>query len=284
MPEADDRVAAIAGSFDAAYRAAVTGADAYRGVRAALRRDGPTLRLGNRFVPLAGFREIAFFAVGSAASSLALATAAALGERLTQGFAVGPEALPPQVPFRSTAVPLRRSPRDGGASVAATALELAGELTESDLLITLLSAGSLFALAEAPEGLGAAAWGELLGEIRNRGATAAELARVVRVVGAGVVGGALAAATPATILTLVVARGDGAALVGGGPTWPVTRTEREEVRALVTRLDLRDAWPASLARRLDPGLATRPNPPRPVIVAEPPDALREASAVLAGRR
>ncbi len=34
-----------------AFRAAVTAADAYHAVRLALRREGGTLRVGNRFVP-----------------------------------------------------------------------------------------------------------------------------------------------------------------------------------------------------------------------------------------
>jgi glycerate-2-kinase len=286
VPEPDDRLAVFVGMFDAAYRAGVSGADAYRGVRGGLRRDGPTVRLGNRFVALAGFREIAFLAVGSAATSCALATVAALDERVTQGFVAGPETLPPEVPFRSERVTLRHSFGEAGASSAGPALELAGGLAASDLLIALLSPGALLALADPPEGIGTAAWAELLGELRSRGATAAELARVVRVVGGGAVGGALSAVTPATVLTLVVSRGDGASLVAGGPTWPIARSEREEVRALVDRLGMHDNWPTTLARRLDPGISARSvaTPPRPVVVAEPPDALREASAALAERR
>jgi glycerate-2-kinase len=286
VPEADDRLAGFVGMFDAAYRAGVQGADAYRGVRAALRRQGPTVRLGNRFLPIASFREIGFLAVGSAATSLALGTVAALGERATQGFVAGPEPLPPEVPFRSTQVVARRAFRDAGEGVSPTALEMASGLDASDLLIVLLSSGALLALAEPPEGLGAGAWADGLAQLRSKGASAPELARFVRVVGGGAIGGALAAATSATVVTLVVSRGEPASLVAGGPTWPVTRGEREEVRALVERWGVKEAFGPTLARRVDPGASSLPTKPpsRPVIVAEPPDALRDASQALAERR
>ncbi|MCI4320107.1 MAG: DUF4147 domain-containing protein [Thermoplasmata archaeon] len=286
MPEADDRLAGFVGMFDAAFRAAVSGADAYRGVRSALRRQGPTVRLGNRFLPVAQFREIAFLAVGSAATSLALGTVAALDERVTQGFVAGPEPLPPEVPFRSTRVVARQAFREAGDGVAATALEMAGGLEASDLLLVLLSSGALLALADPLEGVGAAAWADGLTHLRAKGASAHELARFVRVVAGGAVGGALAAATPATVVTLVVSRGEPASLVAGGPTWPIARSEREEVRALVARLGVQELFGPTLARRVDPSASALagPSPNRPVIVAEPPDALREASQTLAERR
>ncbi|HEY6238199.1 MAG TPA: hypothetical protein VIZ68_03315, partial [Thermoplasmata archaeon] len=72
-------------------RAAVTGADAYRLTRAAVRRDEGTLRIGNRFVATRRYREVAFVALGRAAISQALAVNEGLGELLTQGYVACPD-------------------------------------------------------------------------------------------------------------------------------------------------------------------------------------------------
>src|SRR5208282_1540846 len=68
------------------YRAAVAGADVYRFLRIALRRERGILRVGNRFVADGRYREVAFVAVGHAANSMALAALDVFGERLTQGY------------------------------------------------------------------------------------------------------------------------------------------------------------------------------------------------------
>ena len=74
-----------------AFQAAVTAADAYRSVRAALRREEGVLRVGNRFVADWRYRQVAFVAIGNAANSMALGALHAVGDRLTQGFLAGPE-------------------------------------------------------------------------------------------------------------------------------------------------------------------------------------------------
>ena len=130
-----------------AFRGAVTSADAYRATRAAVRLEGDTLRIGNRFVPVARYREIAFIAAGNAATSQALAVVRGLGSRLTQGFVAGPEAAPPEIPFRSVRVPRGLPGTREGTEAAGLALELAGGLGAGDLLIVLLSGGAAGALA-----------------------------------------------------------------------------------------------------------------------------------------
>jgi glycerate-2-kinase len=273
-------------AFEAAYRGAVTGADAYRGVRFALRRDGAVLRLGNRFVRLEHVRDVAFVAVGSAATSLALGAVAALDERITQGLVAGPDPVPDEVPFRSLRISPRRSPRDATGEAGSTLLELAGELTDVDLLLVLLSPGALFDLALPPAGVTADDWGAWIEELHRSGATSAEIARFVRVVGSGAVGGALAARTRAHVTTLVVARSDGGALVGGGPTWPVAPRERDTVRAFCARYGLLTRFPRPVRAALEPGStpAIPAHVHRPVVICDPAEAMREASSALAERR
>ncbi len=263
-----------------AYRAAVTAADAYHAVRLALRREGGTLRVGNRFVPDGRYREIAFVAVGNAANSMALGALHAVGNRLTQGFLAGPEPVPAEIPFRGT----RIGPGFPGAAeapeVVDATLEIARDLTEQDLLLVLLSPGALRALATPPAGMAAEDFAGVLRTAYERGATGREIGRLARVLGTGAVGGRIGLATPrADVATLVVERGDGATVLGGGPTRVVEPTERSEARAIAGRLGLEGAVdPAAWEPPADLG----PRPPvprvaRPVVVAAPSDALRAAA-------
>lgn len=271
--------------FATIYRSAVTGADAYQATRTAVRRTGETLRLGNRFVRFSRYREIAFLALGGAAISQALAVSAALGDSLTQGFVVAPDPLPPEVPFRHRQTP---TGLPGDATTCHEAFELVQGLGEKDLLLLLLSAGSLGYLATAPDGVPTDEWVGWLGRLAAAGATGRELGRIARVTGGGAVGGRLAAASRADVVALVVDRGDGADLIGGGPTLPVTRSERVAARAVIGRLPGLAPASAALRRTLDPATDPVDGRPgagvRPVAVTAPADALREIGDAVAQKR
>lgn len=271
-----------------AFRAAIGGADAYRTTRAALRRDGPTVRVGNRFVPLARYREVAFLALGRAAVSQALAVHAALGEAITQGYVAAPDPLPAQVPFRSLRAPTGWPGEPAALAGAAAAVELAAGLDERDLLLVLLSPGALAYLASPPAGWGGAAWSRWLKELSEAGASGSEVERVARLLSDGPVGGGLTGAGTAEVDTLLVDRGDGPVLLGGGPTIAPSPEERVAARATLDRTGrLSVLAPAERAR-----LAPDPSRPsggragvqRPVVVTSPADALREAGDALGGKR
>ncbi|MCI4361831.1 MAG: DUF4147 domain-containing protein [Thermoplasmata archaeon] len=271
-----------------AFRAAVEGADAYHGVRSALRRDGAVVRLGNRFVSLAKYREVAFVSLGHAAVSAAYGAHDALGPLLTQGFVAGPNPLPPEIPFRATKVPPGRPGEPGAAAVLADVLELAGGLGERDLLLLFVTPGASVSLAAPPPGFDASAWNHWLGTLAVAGATARDQAQVVRALGTGGVGGGVARAVPgADVVSLVVERGDGGVLVGGGPASAVLPAERVEARAVLERLGLLASLPAAARDTLAPdhslpsGLG--PNVRRPVAVSGPSDALRAAGDAISAR-
>jgi len=275
-PKGPDPIQAIA------FRAAVTSADAYRSVRLALRRESGTLRIGNRFVTDGRYRQVAFVAFGNAANSMTLAALHAVGDRLTQGFLAGPEAVAHEIPFRGTTI----SPGWGGApeaaSLVAATAELAGGLSEQDLFLVLLSGSATRALARPPSGMTEEEFDRFLQEAYARGATGAEVGLLVRVLADGGVGGRLVGAAPrADVATLIVDRGDGPARLGGGPMHPVRPAEREETRTLLGRLGLADALPPPVRSALAPGNGTAVTVPervaRPVVVASPSDALRAAA-------
>ena len=275
-PKGPDPIQAIA------FRAAVTSADAYRSVRLALRRESGTMRIGNRFVTDGRYRQVAFVAFGNAANSMALAALHAVGDRLTQGFLAGPEPVAREIPFRGTLL----GPGWGGAPEAASLVaatdELAGGLSEQDLLLVLLSGGATRALTRPPSGMTEEDFGNFLREAYTRGATGGEVGLLLRVLAEGGVGGRLLGVAPhADVATLIVDRGDGPARLGGGPMHPVRPAEREEARALLGRLGLIDALPppirAALGARDGTPMALPERVAHPVVVASPSDALRAAA-------
>ncbi|HEV8050267.1 MAG TPA: DUF4147 domain-containing protein [Thermoplasmata archaeon] len=271
-----------------AFRAAVEGADAYHGVRSALRRDGPTVRLGNRFAPIARFREIAFVALGHAAVSAAFGAHDALGSALTQGYVAGPNPVPPEIPFRGTLVAPGRPGSAGAVAALADVLELAQGLSEKDLLVLLVTPGAVVTLAAPPAGFDPSAWSSWLTDLRSAGATAMEIAGVVRVLGQGGVGGRLAeAAGAAEVLPLVVDRGEGGVRVGGGPTVAIAPEERVAARAALERVGKFAGLPPAARAALapDPSTPLRSSRKlhRPVAVAGPAEALRSAGDAITTR-
>jgi hypothetical protein len=263
-----------------AFRAAVTAADAYHAVRLAVRREAGTLRVGNRFVPDGRYREVAFLALGNAANSMALGALHAIGDRLTQGFLAGPDPVLPELPFRGVEVSLGWPGDPAASAVVTAAKEIAGGLTEQDLLLVLLSPGALRVLAEPPEGMTPEQFSGLLEQAYTRGATGREVGLIARVLGTGGVGGRLASFAPrADVATLLVDRGDGPTVLGGGPMQPVSTAEQAEVTALLARLQLADDLPAGGrdALRGEPSTPVAGRTARPVVVTGPADALRAAS-------
>lgn len=262
--------------FETAFRTAIEGADAYRAVRAGLRLHDDILRIGNRFVRIDRFREIAFVALGNAAGVMGLAAQEMLGERLTQGFAAGAAPAPETLQFRSLVVPDAWPGSAPAVSALASAVELAGDLHGEDLLVLLLSPGALAVTAGPPTGWGPGPWRELLQQVAQRSGPV-DAARVARVLGTGAVGGRLGlVAREPTVVTLVVDRGEGPEWVGGGPTVPLRPEEVPGARDLV---------PATAAGTVprDLPVPMGPRVHRPVVVTGPADAIEAAGNLLAGQ-
>jgi hypothetical protein len=273
----------------AAYRGAIAGADAYRAVRQAVRIEGDLLRIGNRFVTIDQYKEIGFVAAGNAAVSQALGLNDALGPRLTQGFLATPLVPPTQLPFQFRMLPPELPGQAGADKVVGAMDELARGLGAKDLLIVLLSAGSLGALSLAPPSIGDAAWRSWLNRLLDAGATGGELGAIARVLSDGLVGGRLAAAAGgAEVVTLIIDHGEGGVAVGGGPTRAVTPAERTAARSVLERVGAFEGLDATLRSRLAPGTTSLPALPltvgRPVVVANPAEGLAGAADAVGERK
>jgi glycerate-2-kinase len=262
--------------FETAFRNGIEGADAYRAVRAGLRLHDDILRIGNRFVPVDRFREIAFVALGNAAGAMALAAQQMLGERLTQGFSASAVAVPDTLQFQSVQVPDPWPGSPPAAAALANVLELVGDLHAEDLLLLLLSPGAFSITAGPPSGWDPGAWRELLQRVASRSGPV-DAVRVSRVLGTGAVGGRLGVTVrEPTVATLVIDRGEGAEWVGGGPTIPLRPEEISAARSLAP-----EAAPAWVIQ--DPGPAIGRNVQRPVVITGPADAVEAAGNQLAGQ-
>ncbi len=266
--------------FDRAYQGAVTGADAYRTVRGAVRLHGQVLRIGNRFVDVNPFREIAFLAIGRAAVSCGFALVDALGDRLTQGYLAGPDEVPERIPFLHRRTTSEAIGTPDAVPVVESALELAGGLSEKDLLIVAISPGALGLLSLPPAGVGNEAYRDLLQQLRSAGASGPDTERFVRATAGGLAGGRLvAAARSARVVPLLLDRGGATLAAGGGPTTPVGKEEVTAARALLDRLGLPGAGGPEIRRALE-AEPVRATPVRPVQVAGPADALQGAGDAL----
>jgi Domain of unknown function (DUF4147) len=267
--------------YRTALQAAVTAADAYRSVRMALRREEGVVRVGNRFVADPRYRQVAFVALGNAAASMALAALHVFGDRLTQGYLAGPDPIPDELPFRSVKVPPGLPGFVGAAPVVQAATEIAEGLGPHDLLLLFVSPGALRCLCLPPPGVTAEEFARLLGTAASSGASGREVGLLARTLGVGGVGGRLAtAAREVDLATLIVDRGDGPGLVGGGPVDPVTTAERAEARLVLDRCGLSPMLSVHLQERLAPGEDVPAVPTRvarPVVVAAPADGLRAAA-------
>ena len=272
-----------------AYQAAVSAADAYRGIRQALKVEEDLLRIGNRFVPLERYREVAFVSLGVAAGSMALAALHTLGDSLTTGFVAGPLPSLEEVPFQRIEIPLELPGVPRAEEVVRGITEIAETLRDDQLFLLLLSPGALAALAVPPAGSTPQEFRELLERARALGASGQEIDRIARVLGAGGVGGGLGRlARHADLATFVAERGEGALLLGGGPVHPITSLERQETRELLRRLGVAPHLSPTYAARVEPGAAVGNDGPfpvhRPVYVARPSDALEGAGDALFERK
>jgi hypothetical protein len=272
-----------------AYRGAVTAADGYRTTRLALRVEGDTLRIGNRFVPIGRYRQVSFLALGNAANSQSLAALHTFRDRLTQGLIVGPIEPEAELPFRSIRITPGWPDRPEAEGVVRAAEEMGAELSEEDLFLLLLSPGALLGLTVPPESVGAGAWDDFLASAAEHGASGRELALLVRLLGTGGIGGRLAGISArAEIVSFVIDRGDGPAVLGGGPVYPISRDERVEGRAILERLGLSAALPPPTLDALSPDSSRSVGAPRnvrrPLLVTSPSDAVGGAGDALFDRK
>src|SRR2546428_5818128 len=151
-----------------------------------------------------------------------------------------------------------------GLQAARHVLQLASPLDEDDLLTVLLSGGASSPLPLPAEGLTLADKQRTTQLLLRSGATIAEVNAVRKHLSA-IKGGRLAAATPASVLTLILSDvgGDDLGVIGSGPTAPDRTTFLDAVR-IVRHYGLWGRLPVAVRIHLVEGLAGgRDETPKP---------------------
>jgi glycerate 2-kinase len=221
-------------------------------------------------VSVAGLRHrvargrLVVIAAGKAASSMAAAAEAALGDALTEGLAVdtAPGARLRRVRLRLAGHPI---PDERGLAAAAEVESLAAGLRSEDLLIFLLSGGAS-ALVPAPvAGVSLADKAGVTSRLLRAGATIHEMNTVRKHLSRLKGGGLARIASPARVACLALSDvvGDDLSTIGSGPTVPDPTTYSQALDVLRRRRIL-DEVPEPARRHLEAGArGDRPETPKP---------------------
>jgi glycerate 2-kinase len=202
---------------------------------------------------------------GKASVPMAQAVRAVLRGRLDSVFVVSPSPVSGRaksgivVAEAGHPIPDRR-----GLEAARHVLQIASSLDRDDLLIVLLSGGASSLLPLPDKGLTLADEQRTTQLLLRSGATIAEINTVRKHLSA-IKGGRLAAATPASVLTLILSDvgGDDPGVIGSGPTAADRTTFLDAVR-VVRRYALWDRLPVAVRSHLVEGLAgERDETPKP---------------------
>jgi len=217
------------------FRAALQAADPYRAVLDHLTFDGRVLKVGiqkpgikkpgnkrsgTRRYDLAAFDRVQVIGAGKASAAMARAVERLLGRRISGGFINVPDGVaqsPRRIQLHSCGHPI---PDERGVEGACRILEIAHAAGPRDLLIALISGGASALLPAPAPPLTLAGKQELTRQLLACGATIHEL-NTVRKHLSLIKGGQLAqAASPATVITLMLSDvvGDDPEIIGSGPT------------------------------------------------------------------
>jgi hydroxypyruvate reductase len=245
-------------------QAALDAVDPYWAVRDQLRVDAGTLWVGDRGYRLDRFRRILVVGAGKAGAPMARAVEDVLGDVLAEGLVIvktGHAAPTNRIDIVEASHPV---PDQAGVAAGDRMLALMEGAGADDLVITLLSGGGS-ALLEAPAGITLAELQAMTDALLACGATINEI-NCLRKHVSRVKGGQLArAASPATLVTLVLSDVVGSPLdvIASGPTVPDSTTWAD-AWAVVERYKLQERLPAAVLARLAAGRQGQlPDTPKP---------------------
>ncbi len=248
--------------------AALSAADPAKAIRRFVRREGTSLRVGQRVYDLQRHPRVVAVGAGKASARMAWALERVLGNRLDAGLVVvkyGHAAPTDKIEIMEAGHPV---PDRAGERAASKLLTLVGGLTSNDLLIVILSGGASSLLPAPAPGLSLADKQTATQLLLASGATIQETNAVRKHLSA-IKGGRLAAATQARVISLILSDviGDDLAAIGSGPTAP-DPTTYDEACAILRRYDIWNAMPTPVRRHLSAGAAGRvaetPKPGSPV--------------------
>jgi hydroxypyruvate reductase len=241
----------------AVQRAALAAVDPGAAVRRQVRRQGNLLTVAGRAYDLSAIERIWVVGGGKAATAMAAALYAILGQRLAGGLVVtkvghtGTRDTGP-VQIVEAGHPL---PDQAGVDGAQRLAALLAQATQRDLVLVVISGGGSALLTLPAEGLSLADLQETTDLLLRSGATIVELNAVRKhlsqIKGGGLV--RLAAGVPLATLILSDVVGDPLDVIASGPTVPDPTTFAAAWRVL-ERYALVERIPPAVRQRLQAGL------------------------------
>ncbi|GAB5519304.1 MAG: DUF4147 domain-containing protein [Rhodothermales bacterium] len=209
--------------------------------------------------PLDQYRHVLVLAAGKASAAMVKALHTKIGDRITEGVAVVPNAYLPDA-ARVSQVKLigggHPMPHAGSVQAAEQALALAASATADDLVIVLLSGGGSALWTAPAEGLTLADLQQTNHALLHGNAPIQSI-NTVRKHLSRIKGGRLAqVAQPAEVLALVLSDviGDDLSTIASGPTVPDPTTFAEAL-AIIDRLPTRTSVPTAAWHHLKRGVA-----------------------------
>jgi hydroxypyruvate reductase len=192
-------------------------------------------------------------AVGKAAGPMLTEFVQSAGVDVRTAVGIGPErpaTLPPAATWFDAGHPV---PDERSVAAARHALQVVRRTGENDVLVVLLSGGASALMALPAEDLTLEDKQETVRRLLKGGATIHELNTSRKHLSA-IKGGRLAAATRATVVTLVISDvvGDDLSVIGSGPTMPDPSRFRDALSVLDMRGG-RASYPASVVSHLERG-------------------------------
>lgn len=272
-------------------RAALSAADPYRAVVAALTHDARAAQI-LASIPTDG--KVYIVGAGKAGAAMSRAVEAVLGERIASGLVIVKDghAETSGAPLSRIALREAAHPVPDSRSVGATSelLFLVDSADAHDLVICLISGGGSALLTRPAAGIALEDMQAVTGLLLKSGATINEL-NAVRKHLSQVSGGQLArTAAPARVLSLILSDVTGSPLdvIASGPTVPDPTTFADAL-AILARYHLLARVPANVRTHLEAGTAGRlsetPKPADPlfhavtnILVADNVQAVEAAAA------
>ena len=246
-------------------RAALRAVDPAQAVHNALRREGDTLRLGDRSYDLRNYRRVLVVGAGKASGPMARAVEEVLGDRIETGWVnvkYGYTDQTSRVHLHEAGHPL---PDENGLAGTRSIVELLQGAGEGDLMLCLISGGGSALMMLPEDGISLADYQALTQALLRSGATINQINTIRKHI-EQVKGGRLAQlAAPAEIATVILSDvvGNPLDFIASGPTVPDTTTYADALGVL-REFGLEEQVPRSVVdwlRRGERGEA--PETPKP---------------------
>ena len=216
--------------------------------------DGGNLIVGKKAYLLDRCKNIYVIGAGKATASMAKAIEDILGDRITSGFInvkYGHTADLKYIKINEAGHPV---PDENGLNGAGRILEIAQNATASDLIICLLTGGASALMPCPADGISFKDTQDTADLLLKCGATIDEINTIRKHISA-IKGGELArAASPATVLTLILSDvvGDKLDVIASGPTVPDSSVFMD-CKKIFQKYDLGKKLPETVLRRLKAG-------------------------------